>query len=34
MAIFPVLKLRPFLLYLGLAVSGSMAAGWVFGMVG
>ncbi len=30
MAIFPVLKLKPFLLYLGLAVIGSMAAGWVF----
>lgn len=30
MAIFPVLKLRPFLLYLMLALSGSMAAGWLF----
>lgn len=30
LAIFPVLKLRPFLLYLALAVSGSMAAGYVF----
>lgn len=32
MAIFPVLKIRPFLLYLGLAVSGSMLAGWVSGV--
>lgn len=32
MAIFPVLKLKPFLLYLALAVTGSMAAGWVFGL--
>jgi len=31
MAIFPVLKLRPFLLYLALAAVGSMIAGWVFG---
>ncbi|MEM9440793.1 MAG: permease [Pseudomonadota bacterium] len=31
MAIFPVLKLMPFLLYLALAASGSMLAGWVFG---
>lgn len=30
MAIFPVLKIRPFLLYLFLAVVGSLAAGWVF----
>ena len=30
MAIFPVLKLKPFLLYLGLAVIGSMASGWAF----
>ncbi len=30
MAIFPVLKLRPFLLYLALAVTGSLAAGYVF----
>ena len=30
MAIFPVLKLKPFLLYLGLAVTGSMASGWAF----
>ena len=33
MAIFPVLKLRPFLLYLGLAITGSMAAGWMFGLI-
>jgi uncharacterized membrane protein YraQ (UPF0718 family) len=30
MAIFPVLRLRPFLLYLALAVVGSMAAGYGF----
>lgn len=30
LAIFPVLRLKPFLLYISLAVSGSMAAGWVF----
>lgn len=30
MAIFPVLKLKPFLLYLGLAVSGSLLAGYAF----
>ncbi len=30
MAIFPVLKPKPFLLYLGLAVAGSLTAGWVF----
>jgi len=30
MAIAPVLKLKPFLLYLGLALSGSLAAGYVF----
>jgi uncharacterized membrane protein YraQ (UPF0718 family) len=32
-AIFPVLKLRPFVLYLALAVSGSIAAGYVFGLL-
>ena len=32
MAIFPVLKLKPFLLYLALAAVGSMISGWVFGM--
>ncbi len=31
MAIFPVLKLKPFLLYLALAAVGSMVAGWAFG---
>lgn len=31
MAIFPVLKLKPFLLYLALAAVGSMASGWAFG---
>lgn len=30
LAIFPVLRLKPFLLYLGLAVTGSMASGWIF----
>lgn len=30
MAIFPVLKLKPFLLYLALAVSGSLMAGYAF----
>lgn len=34
MAIFPVLKLKPFLLYLILAITGSMVSGWVFGMTG
>lgn len=33
MAIFPVLKLKPFLLYLVVAVTGSMAAGWMFELV-
>ncbi|MEM7303052.1 MAG: permease [Pseudomonadota bacterium] len=32
MAIFPVLRMKPFLLYLALAVSGSMASGWMFGV--
>ncbi|MEM8971231.1 MAG: permease [Pseudomonadota bacterium] len=31
MAIFPVLKIKPFLLYLALAAVGSMIAGWAFG---
>lgn len=31
MAIFPVLRLKPFLLYLALAAAGSMLAGWIFG---
>jgi len=33
MAILPVLRMKPFLLYLILAVIGSMAAGWAFGAV-
>ncbi len=33
MAIFPVLRLNPFLLYLALAVSGSLIAGYVFDWV-
>lgn len=33
MAIFPVLRLKPFFLYLALALSGSLAAGYVFGRV-
>jgi hypothetical protein len=33
MAIFPVLRLKPFLLYLVLAVSGSVIAGYVFDWV-
>jgi len=33
MAIAPVLKLKPFLLYLVLAVVGSLAAGYIFGWV-
>jgi uncharacterized membrane protein YraQ (UPF0718 family) len=33
MAIFPVLNIRPFLLYLGLAIVGSMISGWAFEMV-
>lgn len=32
MAIFPVLKIGPFLLYLFLAIVGSMIAGWSFGL--
>lgn len=31
MAIFPILRLQPFLLYLALAVVGSMVAGYAFG---
>lgn len=31
MVIFPVLRLKPFLLYLVLAAVGSMASGWAFG---
>lgn len=33
MAIFPVLKLKPFLLYLALAAIGSMISGWGFGLL-
>lgn len=33
MAILPVLKLKPFLLYLFTALTGSLAAGWAFDMV-
>ena len=33
MAIVPVLRLKPFLLYLALALSGSLAAGYIFGWV-
>lgn len=32
MAIFPVLKLKPFLLYLVVAMLGSVAAGWIYDM--
>ena len=32
MAIFPVLRVKPFLLYLGFAIVGSMASGWIFEM--
>jgi len=31
MAIFPVLKIKPFLLYVSLAAIGSMLSGWIFG---
>lgn len=30
MAIFPVLKVKPFLLFLFLAVIGSLLSGWLF----
>lgn len=33
MAILPVLKLKPFLLYLFVALAGSLAAGWIFDAV-
>lgn len=33
MAIFPVLRLKPFLLYLVLAVVGSLIAGWAYGLI-
>ena len=32
-AIFPVLRLRPFLLYLVLAAAGSLAAGWLYDLI-
>lgn len=32
-AIFPVLRLKPFLLYLWLAALGSMAVGWAYGVI-
>jgi uncharacterized membrane protein YraQ (UPF0718 family) len=31
LAIFPVLRFKPFLLYLALAAIGSMMSGWIFG---
>lgn len=34
MAIFPVLRLRPFLAYLALAVVGSLLAGWAYALAG
>ena len=33
MAVAPVLRLRPFLAFLGLAVIGSLAAGWSYGLL-
>ncbi|WP_420546754.1 permease [Curvivirga sp.] len=33
MAIFPVLKIRPFLLYLVVAITGSIMAGFIFGLI-
>lgn len=33
LAIFPVLRVRPFLLYVFLAVIGSMASGWLYGWI-
>jgi uncharacterized membrane protein YraQ (UPF0718 family) len=33
LAIFPVLRLRPFLLYLILALSGSLLSGWIYGAI-
>ena len=33
LAVLPVLRLKAFLLYLGLAVAGSLAAGWAYGSV-
>ena len=33
LAIFPVLRVRPFLLYLVLAVVGSLLSGWIYGAI-
>lgn len=33
MAIFPVLRVKPFMLYLALAVIGSLSAGWIYEFV-
>ena len=33
LAIFPVLRARPFLLYLALAVCGSLLSGWIYGAI-
>ena len=33
LAIFPVLRVRPFLLYLFLAVVGSLLSGWIYGAI-
>lgn len=33
MAIFPVLRLQAFILYIALAITGSILAGWLFGIV-
>ena len=30
LAIFPVLKIKPFMLYLALAVAGSLSVGWIY----
>lgn len=34
LAIFPVLRIRPFLLYLLLAIAGSLASGWLYALIG
>jgi uncharacterized membrane protein YraQ (UPF0718 family) len=33
LAILPVLRMRPFLLYLGIALVGSLLSGWLYGLV-
>ena len=33
MAIFPVLRAKPFLLFLALAVIGSMCSGWLYALI-